>query len=237
MEFKEKLKELRKTKGISQEALAKEVLVSRSQVAKWENGLSLPNGQSLELLSQYFGVDQSELISDTVVQGEFVRKNSVISKTKRKMIVAVSFCVLLAVAFTVTFSVFFTRNKITDQPIGGSVPLITGLIVWMYSEEARDPYDTESVYEGDYALEVGKEYLIKVLPNATGGSREVILQASTINFYFDEELFAIERLYPEDELQPYFKLVVLKSVKCFGIMIQCGSYYGTLIGRTYDKVT
>lgn len=38
MEFKDKLKKLRTEKGISQQALADAIHISRSAVAKWENG-------------------------------------------------------------------------------------------------------------------------------------------------------------------------------------------------------
>lgn len=41
MEFPQKLYELRKTKGLSQEALAQELDVSRQAVSKWESGGSL----------------------------------------------------------------------------------------------------------------------------------------------------------------------------------------------------
>lgn len=39
MEFSERLKELRSEKGISQAKLAADIHISRSAVAKWENGL------------------------------------------------------------------------------------------------------------------------------------------------------------------------------------------------------
>lgn len=56
MEFKDKLKELRTRRGISQSQLAKEIYVSRSAVAKWENGLGLPGEESMSALYAYFGV-------------------------------------------------------------------------------------------------------------------------------------------------------------------------------------
>ena len=40
MEFHEKLQQLRKQKGLTQEALAEKLYVSRAAVSKWENGVS-----------------------------------------------------------------------------------------------------------------------------------------------------------------------------------------------------
>ena len=58
MNFSDKLKELRQEKGISQAKLAEEIFVSRSAVAKWENGLGIPNEESLQLLAEYFEVTE-----------------------------------------------------------------------------------------------------------------------------------------------------------------------------------
>ena len=41
MDFSEKLKQIRKNEGISQEQLAERIGVSRQAVTKWETGVSL----------------------------------------------------------------------------------------------------------------------------------------------------------------------------------------------------
>ena len=43
MEFNEKLQELRKHKGLTQEELAELLFVSRTAVSKWESGRGNPN--------------------------------------------------------------------------------------------------------------------------------------------------------------------------------------------------
>ena len=53
MEFKENLKQLRIQKGLTQAQLAEKLFVSRSTVAKWENGLGLPNSESMAMLEEF----------------------------------------------------------------------------------------------------------------------------------------------------------------------------------------
>lgn len=60
--FKDKLKELRLKEKLTQAELAEKIYVSRSAVAKWEQGRGLPTVESLEALSKYFNVSEDELI-------------------------------------------------------------------------------------------------------------------------------------------------------------------------------
>ncbi len=63
MEFNEKLQELRKQKGLTQEELAEALYVSRTAVSKWESGRGVPNIESLKAISKYFSVSIDELLS------------------------------------------------------------------------------------------------------------------------------------------------------------------------------
>ena len=63
MEFNEKLQELRKSKGLTQEELAEKLYVSRTAVSKWESGRGYPNIDSLKEISMYFSVSIDELLS------------------------------------------------------------------------------------------------------------------------------------------------------------------------------
>ena len=62
MEFGEKLQELRKTKGLTQEEIAVALYVSRTAVSKWESGRGYPNIDSLKEISKFFSVTIDELI-------------------------------------------------------------------------------------------------------------------------------------------------------------------------------
>ena len=68
MNFNEKLINLRKSKGMSQEELGAELKVSRQTISKWESCQSYPDFQRLVLLSDYFGLTLDELVKDIDVQ-------------------------------------------------------------------------------------------------------------------------------------------------------------------------
>ena len=70
MGFKDKIKELRQEKGLSQQAVADSIYVSRSAVAKWENGLGLPSKESLSFYLNFI------MLKKTIFsKNKFMRKN------------------------------------------------------------------------------------------------------------------------------------------------------------------
>ena len=62
METKDIILELRTKKGLSQDELAECVFVTRQAVSRWENGETIPNTETLKLLSKFFNVSINTLL-------------------------------------------------------------------------------------------------------------------------------------------------------------------------------
>lgn len=54
MNLAERIQQLRKARGLSQEKLAEQLGVSRQAVTKWENGQSTPDVDKIILMSDFF---------------------------------------------------------------------------------------------------------------------------------------------------------------------------------------
>ena len=62
MNTKDVIYELRTKKGLSQDELAEKVFVTRQAVSRWENGETVPNTETLKLLSNLFNVSINTLL-------------------------------------------------------------------------------------------------------------------------------------------------------------------------------
>lgn len=60
--FVERLKQLRTSRNLSQEQLAKETNLSKSAISFWENGDRIPNGKAIIILAKYFDVTADYLL-------------------------------------------------------------------------------------------------------------------------------------------------------------------------------
>lgn len=68
MNFSEKLKEIRRKEGISQEQLAEKIGVSRQAITKWETGKGLPDVENMVIIAEIFKTTIDELLTDSAVR-------------------------------------------------------------------------------------------------------------------------------------------------------------------------
>ncbi len=65
------IKHLRKTKGLTQEQFADKIGVNRAMIGSYEEGRAVPRLQSLQFMSQYFGISIDDLINtDLSAEGD-----------------------------------------------------------------------------------------------------------------------------------------------------------------------
>lgn len=107
MKLSDKLIELRKEKGWSQEDFAEKLDVSRQAISRWENGTALPDAQNILRISRLFNVTTDYLLNDDyesekeIPVVETATEESVPSASKKKfpywcLIPAICFVILAA---------------------------------------------------------------------------------------------------------------------------------------------
>ena len=64
MKLSEKIVELRKSNGMSQEVLAEKLNVSRQAISRWENETAMPDAANILQLSKLFGVTADYLLNE-----------------------------------------------------------------------------------------------------------------------------------------------------------------------------
>ena len=126
MEFNEKLQELRKQKGLTQEELAESLYVSRTAVSKWESGRGYPNIDSLKAISQFFSVTIDELLS-----GEQVLTIAQEDQKQKKMHVRDLVLGLLDLGVALLFLVPFFGQKADDYVKAVSLLSLTGIAPYL----------------------------------------------------------------------------------------------------------
>ena len=118
MEFKEKLKQLRIQKGLTQAQLAEKLFVSRSTVAKWENGLGLPNPESMATLENLFDVFAEELATEAPEE-VIVKKNRKLRQIGQIVGWSLIFILLIAMSY-LPFAIHNGKYGFTpDMAAGG----------------------------------------------------------------------------------------------------------------------
>lgn len=131
--FKDKLKELREQKGISQYELADKIFVSRSTIAKWENGLGMPGKASMESLCEFFQITKEELLKED--DPEIIINN--VQKRSKKIIIILLIALIPLLLYSLTFTIAYCVEMYEDT--------ITPQDGKYYSEKFLKKFDLEGL--------------------------------------------------------------------------------------------
>ena len=85
MKFSEKILLLRKNAGLSQEALAEQLHLSRQAVSRWESGSAMPDAANILQLSRLFGVSADRLLDDTLAPSAAPAESAKAPQTEQLM--------------------------------------------------------------------------------------------------------------------------------------------------------
>ena len=125
MEFNEKLQELRKSKGLTQEELAEALFVSRTAVSKWESGRGYPSIDSLKMISRYFSVSVDDLIGpEEIISAAEEEKQAFAGRTLSFL------CNTLDLLKAILLFLPAFRNG-EDSPVTVSLFSLTGVHAWL----------------------------------------------------------------------------------------------------------
>jgi Predicted transcriptional regulators len=97
MEFPERLKKKREEKGFSQYDLADRLFVSRSAVAKWEQGKGMPSEQSIKRMCELFSISEEELFASDEARKDY-EKNLTTKMRSKHLFWAVTSLSVIALA-------------------------------------------------------------------------------------------------------------------------------------------
>lgn len=111
--FKDKLKELRRKKGLSQQELADKIYVSRSAICKWEMGNGVPSEINIEALCTFFEVDEEWLFDrEDLKEGIKITKRNHNVNIANIILIVLTFIFLITVLITLSTSNIVINIKV-----------------------------------------------------------------------------------------------------------------------------
>lgn len=132
MNIADRIQQLRKSKGISQEQLADSIGVSRQAVSKWESAQSVPDLEKIILLSDYFETTTDYLLKGTAPAREPEKRCSAI-------VFAVIGTVLNAIGLVSSIVIWIEQQRAYAVGLGFAVMLIgTGIFLMGQFLDTRD---------------------------------------------------------------------------------------------------
>ncbi len=137
--LKENIKQLRKTKGLSQEELAIKLNVVRQTISKWEQGLSVPDAEMLISISEVFEIPVSTLLGENIPESkvddlkaiseklEIINLQLLQIKNERRKIVHWLLILLCVITMIISISLFLLNSPYLNWDYNNSENAVLGV--------------------------------------------------------------------------------------------------------------
>ena len=161
MNTPEKIQELRKAQGMTQEQLAEQLNVSRQSVSKWESGQAMPEADKLMAISDLFHVTVDYLLRPSDIDALSIKADALerqqqeLKRAFRKRKRTQRFLACCAGIYLVAFAVMMLERQLSMEADflwalfpGLTFPIIAGVVatavaIFVWLKQARAAEDTE----------------------------------------------------------------------------------------------
>ena len=126
----EKLLDLRKKKGLSQEEVANLLNVSRQTISKWETGESKPDFDKIVPICNLYEISTNYLLTDEVIEEKQVEEKSVKNNSSAKNIAIAVSLYISSIVFIILFAAVFNLPIIGVCLFFITIAVATGIIVY-----------------------------------------------------------------------------------------------------------
>ena len=129
MDIGEKLKTARLAKGMTQDELAQEIMVSRQTISGWENGKTYPDIISLIKFSDLLGVSLDSLVKGDRDMIQHLKESTDSVSADKNLIIAIVINILV-VLLLLTIALFLPRTVFALTSVFCLAAASTGLLLW-----------------------------------------------------------------------------------------------------------
>lgn len=121
MTLGEKLQQLRKSKGMSQEELAEKLNVSRQSISKWELNDSVPDISKIVLISEVFSVSTDFLLKESENKTNHSEKNHIYAK-----VLFITSSIFISIGLICAVAEWYEKQNL-ESIAGGMIIQIVGI--------------------------------------------------------------------------------------------------------------
>ena len=126
------IKRLRTSKGMSQDALAEKLFISRQAVSSWENDRTQPDVDMISKLAEVFGVTVEELLygekRNTEIDNESIKTNKILIT-----VFSILGSLLLGVGITILLVALWEKFPIAGKAVVSFLPMVFGQAAAVYT--------------------------------------------------------------------------------------------------------